>query len=596
MKRFRRLEEGPAGAEGSLEQRSAGEVGCGFLVELCSDRPSFTPEDLTPQTVELAAAARRFSVREALSVSDRIEEKEPGLMDSLLAKSGALGLFSAEIPVAHGGLGLGTVEAAAIAENVAHQGSFVVSFLCHAGIGTYPVLAFGTEAQKQRWLPGLASGETIGAFGLTEAEAGSDALAVRTRAVLSPDKKHYILSGEKLYCTNAACAGLYTIFARTDAGFTAFIVERSTPGLSIGNEEEKMGIHGSSTASVILNDARISVENLLGEEGKGHRVAFNTLNVGRMKLGAACVGTAKRLVGEMAAHANERRQFGRAIGTFELVRQKIARSAARAHLAESMIYRLAGSLASGPGAVEEHSIEAAMAKVYCSEAIGSIADEAVAIFGGSGYIRGYSPEGAYRDCRIDRIFEGTNEICRLYISSALIKRAMSGRLPLMARLGEILSGLKSGLPKTDPSRPFAALVDGVEGLKRASVYLAGVALKKFGDRIQEKQATLAAVADLTTEAYAFDSGVARAAALWRRGDSARAERQSILCGALLSERMPALLSVARQSLINVAGGDEAEFGAYLKALSRIAELPACDTDAAWSSVASRILEKETYEP
>ncbi|HPQ80794.1 MAG TPA: acyl-CoA dehydrogenase family protein [bacterium] len=569
--------------------------GGGFLLNPCGGSKTISPELMSGAQRELSQAVARFSAERVMPFSEGIEACEAGLVHSLMREAGELGFFSAEVPEEDGGMGLGAVEAAAIAENISHQGSFVVSFLCHCGIGMYPLLAFGKDEQKRKYLPAMISGESVGAFALTEAEAGSDALAVRTRAVLTPGRRHYLLTGEKLYCTNAAQAGIFTVFAKTEVGFTAFLVERATPGLTIGAEEQKMGIHGSSTASVILSGAEVPVENILGDEGRGHRVAFATLNVGRMKLGAACMGTARRLVADMAVQANTRRQFGRPIGSFELVKQKVARSAARAFLAESLVYRLAGDFDSCPGAADELSIEAAVSKVYCSEAIASVADEAVALFGGCGYIRGFAPERIYRDCRIDRIFEGTNEICRLFIAATLIKRALSGRLPLMERLGEILAGLKGGFPKADPSLPFASTVDGIEELKRTAIYLAGVALKKFGEGIRERQSVLAAIADIAIESYAFDSAVSRAVSLFLSGEREKAQRQGDLCAALLAERMPALVSVARQALINVAAGEETEYAPYLKALLRIASPHAFDTDAAWARIASHVLEKEACD-
>lgn len=594
-----------------MVEAAAHVVGGGFLLETCGSRATFIPENLNEQQRELAAMTARFAKEEALAANDRIEAAEPGLVIALLKKAGELGLLMAEIPETHGGLGLGKVDATVIAENMAYQGSFSVAFLCHTGIGTLPVLHYGTGDQKRRYLPKLATGELIGAYALTEAEAGSDAMAGRAKAVLSPDGQHYLLTGEKIYCTNGGIAELVTLFAKVDGDkFTAFLVERTTPGLSVGPDEHKMGNLGTSTASIILEEAKVPVANILGEIGRGHKVAFNTLNVGRFKLGAACAGTCKRLIGLMAPQANARHQFGKPIASFELIRQKIARSVCRTYLLESLVYRYAGDLDAeiavldpmAPDhaeklqvAIAEHSIEAAIAKVYGSEALAFVADEAVQLFGGSGFIRGFAVEQAYRDCRINRIFEGTNEICRLLIPATLIKRAMAGRLPLMERLSEILTGLKAGFLAADPHRPFAALVDQVEGVKRLAIYVAGVALQKFGEGIRDRQAIVATTADLIIAAYAFDAGVARAIALHAKGDAARAGRYAEVCAAFLAEELPLLAAKARQALINTAGGAEAEYVPYLKALGRIVSPIPLDTDAAYDRIAARILEREEYD-
>lgn len=586
-------------------------VGGGFLLDPCGSRATFIPGNLTEEQRELGRTAARFSREEALAITERIEAREAGLVSALLKKAGALGLLMAEIPEAFGGLGLGKVDATVIAESMTYQGSFSVAFLCHTGIGTLPLLHYGTDAQKAKYLPKLAMGEMIGAYALTESESGSDALAARTRAVLAPDGTHYLLNGEKVYCTNGGIADLITLFAKVDASkFTAFLIEKGTPGMTIGHEEGKMGIHGSSTTAIILSDARVPVANVLGEIGRGHKIAFNTLNVGRFKLGAACTGSCKRLIESMAPQANSRRQFGKAIGRFELIRQKIARAAAETYLLESLVYRYAGDLdaelraidKAAPdaakrlhAAIEEHSIEAAIAKVYGSEVLGRIADEAVQLFGGAGFITGYFVEQAYRDCRVNRIFEGTNEICRLLIPATLVKRAMAKRIGLMERLGEILAGLKAGFAPADPATPFVLLVDQVEALKRLGIYVAGVAVRKYGDKMAEHQAVVAAIADLFIEAYAFDSGVARAIAVERGGDGPRAKRYGAICEALLAERIPPLAARARQALIGIAGGDENEFTPYLKALSRLIAPPAVDVDRIYDGVAARVLEKEAYD-
>lgn len=585
-------------------------AGGGFLLEPCGSRKTFIPENLSEEELSLAEVTRDFSMRETLAITDRIEAKEAGLVPSLIKKAGALGLLMAEIPENYGGLSLSKVTSALIAENMTYQSSFSVAFMCHTGIGTLPVLYYGTHEQKVKYLSKLATGEMIGAYALTESEAGSDALSGRVSAKLSPDGKFYILNGEKVYCTNGGIADLITVFAKVDGEkFTAFLIEKGTPGLTIGKEEGKMGIHGSSTTAIILNDAKVPVENVLGEVGRGHKIAFNTLNIGRFKLGAASMGSCKRMIENVAPQANARHQFGQPIASFELIRQKIARMICRTYFLESMIYRYAGDLdvaldaldKNAPDyyeklhdALEELSIEAAIAKVYGSENIAFVADEAVQVFGGAGFIQGYVVEQEYRDCRVNRIFEGTNEICRLIIPGTLIKRAMSQKILLMQKLGEILSSLKTGFPEADAAKPFGVIVDQVERLKRLAVYVTGVAAQKLGDKLKDHQAALETIADISIETYALDSGVARAVLLSEK-DGEKAKRVEQICEAWIAERVPYAIDRARQTLINIADGNEKECGAYLKALSRIIQPISANTDKLYDAIAGRALEKERYE-
>lgn len=585
--------------------------GGAFLLTSCGSVPTFVPENLSDTQHELAKLASEFSTKEALAITDRIEASEPGLVSSLLKKAGSLGLLMAEIPEDYGGLGLSKADATLIAENMTHQGSFCVAFLCHTGIGTLPLLYYGTPEQKVKFLPKLGTGEMIGAYALTESEAGSDALAGRMRAALSPDGKYYLISGEKVYITNGGIADLYTIFAKIDGDkFTAFLVERDTPGFTVGHEEGKMGICGSSTTALVFNDAKVPVENVLGKIGEGHKIAFNTLNIGRFKLGAACVGSSKRLLESMLPQANSRRQFGKTIGSFELIRQKLARTVCRTYILESLAYRFAGDLdarlaaldKNSPDyvdklhdAIEEYSVEAAIAKVYASEQLWASADDAVQLFGGAGYIRGYFVEQEYRDCRINRIFEGTNEICRLIIPGTLIKRAMAGRIPLMQRLGEILSALKTGFQKADSASLFVSLVDQVESVKRLSIYLMGVAMRKFGETLKDHQAVIEIIADVVMEAYVLDSAVSRAITVHNNGDALRAKRYSAICEAWCAERIPWAQSKSRQALINIADANASELESYLKALDRTVSIPVINTDRVFDEIARRVLEKEKYD-
>lgn len=577
--------------------------GGAFLLEPLSKTDIFIPEELSFEQRELGSAAARFSSREVFSKAEKIDAKEAGLMTALLKAAGAQGLFMVEVPETYGGLGLGKVASTVIAENITHQTSFSVAFMCHTGIGTLPVLYYGNEDQKRRYLPKLATGEMLAAYALTEASAGTDALAGKMKATLSADKKHYILNGEKVFITNGGIADLITVFAKVDGEhFTAFLVEKGFEGVSHGKEEDKMGLHGTSTVSITMTDAKIPVENVLGEVGKGHKIAFNVLNIGRWKLGAACVGAMKRVLELVAPYANQRFQFGKPIASFELIRDKIARSAVLTYLTESLVYRYAGALddalskieKNSPDcakcfvdAIEEFAIEASIAKVFGSEALWWMADEGVQTFGGYGFIRDYPVEHHLRDCRINRIFEGTNEINRLIIAGTLVKRAMAGRLDFMTRLQEILTQLKAGFPEVDSAQPLAVWVDQMERLKRLTVYVAGVAVQKYTTELEKHQATLALVSDLIINTYALESGLLRALKVKTPVYEAAAV-------AAIADRMPTLIARAKQALANIAEGNEQAMGPYLKAFDRIVKFAPANVDALLDTVAARVLEKEAY--
>lgn len=563
-----------------------------FLLRPTGSESIFTPEQLTPDQKALGQTTHDFIEKEILPLNDKIELKEPGLIPKLLKRAGELGLFMAETPEAYGGLGLGKIASTVIAENSTMQGSFQVASMCHTGIGTLPIIYWGTEAQKQKYLPKLATGEMLAAYALTEANAGSDALAGRTIAKLSPDKKNYILNGEKVFITNGGFADLFTIFAKVDGKMTAFLVERSFPGVSTGPEEKKMGIHGSSTVSVIFQDAVVPVENVLGEVGKGHKVAFNTLNVGRWKLGAASIGACKRLINISAKYVMERQQFGQPIGNFELIREKIADCTIRTYLLESLIYRYAGLLdeahAKAANAdeklkqLEEYAVEASIAKVYGSEVLNFVADEAVQMHGGYGFCEEYVVERFYRDCRINRIFEGTNEINRMIIPGTLLKRAMAGSLDMMAELGNILGWLKTGFPKRGANEPMAEWLDATDQLKRLAIYVCGVGAQKYADKMQERQSLLSGAADIVIEAYAVESGFIRAI-------QSKDKLHETAAKAYLAVRLPQLKTLARQLLINIAAGDAGEFSKYEKALDRIVPPIVFDTRAAKEEIAKAVL-------
>ena len=587
-----------------------GPFSASFLWEPIDRWPVFIPEELSDEQKELARLARSFVKNDVEPLRERIEEKEEGLVPQLLRKAGELGLLMAEIPENYGGLSLNKVTTTVIAENIIGWSSFPVPFLCHTGIGTLPILYYGTEEQKQKYLPKLATGEMIGAYALTEANSGSDALAAKTKAVLSPDGKHYVLNGEKQFITNGSFADLFTVFAKIDGEkFTAFLVERQFPGVSTGKEEKKLGIHGSSTTPLVLQEAKVPVENVLGEIGKGHRIAFNVLNVGRWKLGCGCVGCAKRLIEYGSKYIKERQQFGKPLASFQALREKLANCAVKTYLAESVVYRYADNLDKAFSLLDKTApdyyfkalkkvkglnIEASIAKVFGSEAVSYVADETVQMFGGYGFVHEYPAEQFYRDVRINRIYEGTNEINRLLIPDTLLRRALKGSVGLMEVLQNILGNLKTGFPKTDPQVPMADWVDQVESLKRLTIYFSGVAAQKYMEKLRDKQSLVMLLADLVIETYAMESGLIRAIKIQKMLGEEKAKLAQQMVITYIAEKLPELIGRVRQGLYNVAEGNEDEFVRYQKALHRLVEPKLAQTEQFKEAIVTRILEKEEF--
>src|SRR5215475_7502796 len=475
--------------------------GGSFLLEERQTSEVFTPEDFTEQHQLIGQTAEEFAVNEILPNVEKIEHKDFSVTRDLLKKAGELGLSSAEIPEAYGGLEMDKVTAAVIADHIAKYAGFATTWGGHTGIGTLPIVYFGTEEQRKKYLPRLASGEMVGAYALSESTSGSDAMNCRARAELSEDGKHYILNGEKMWITNAGFADLYTVFAKIDGEkFSAFLVERNFPGFSVGGEEHKMGIRGSSTCPIILNDCKVPVENLLGEVGKGHLIAFNILNIGRFKLGAMCVGGGRVSMENAIAYAKQRKAFNKTISDFGLVREKIANMAALLFVGESLVYRTVGMMDSALGdvdktaadsakqtlkAIEEYAVECSIIKVWGSEMIDYIVDETVQIYAGYGFVEEYPAERAYRDARINRIFEGTNEINRLIITGFLLKRAMSGQLALMPAIKQVMDEVLAGPSPGEPLEgPLAAERTVVSNAKKAGLMLAGAATQKYMQQIE----------------------------------------------------------------------------------------------------------------
>jgi alkylation response protein AidB-like acyl-CoA dehydrogenase len=583
--------------------------GGGFLLEERKPDEVFTPEDFSEQHQLIAQTAEEFAVNEILPNIEKIEHKDFSITRDLLKKAGELGLSSVEIPEAHGGLEMDKVTAAVIADHIAKYAGFATSWGGHTGIGTLPIVYFGTEEQKKKYLPRLAAGEIVGAYALSEASSGSDALNCRARAELSPDGKHYILNGEKMWITNAGFADLFTVFAKVDGEkFTAFLVERGFPGFSIGAEEHKMGIRGSSTCPIILNDCKVPAENVLGEIGKGHVIAFNILNVGRFKLGAMCVGGARACLENATGYAKQRKAFGKVIADFGLVREKLANMAMLIYVGESLVYRTVGMMdvaldevdKSGPDAaretrkaIEEYAVECSIIKVWGSEMVDYVVDETVQIYGGYGFVEEYPAERAYRDARINRIFEGTNEINRLIITGFLLKRAMSGQLALMPAIkklmDEVLSGPSLG---EDAEEPLAEERKLLTSAKKLSLFAAGAATQKYMQAIQDQQEIMGAIADMVIEIYAMESAVVRAVKIAEKQGESAAALPIAMTRVYVSQAMEKIESAAKKIVVAVAEGDMLR--TQLAILRRLAKHEPFDVIALRQQIAEKVIERGKY--
>ncbi|WP_221249239.1 acyl-CoA dehydrogenase family protein [Desulfuromonas versatilis] len=498
-----------------------------FLVTEVGCDEVFTPEDFSDEQKQIGETTEQFVASE---LAPHIEEMDAGNFDLVvegMRKAGELGLLMIDAPEMYGGLELDKATSMLVGEKLAPSGSFSVAFAAHSGIGTLPLIYYGTEAQKEKYLEKIISGEWVAAYCLTEPGSGSDALGAQATATLSADGRYYLLNGVKQFITNGGFAELFTVFAKIDKQhFTAFLVERGFEGLVVGPEEKKLGIKGSSTTPIILDNCRVPVENLLGEIGKGHKIAFNVLNVGRFKLGAGVTGAAKMALGEAIRYANERKQFGKPISSFGAIGEKLADMTAETFASESLVYRLAGLLDTKLATIdkgidnyyeeyqkgiEEYAPECAISKVFCSEVLARVVDEVVQIFGGYGYVSGYPAERFYRDERINRIFEGTNEVNRLLIPGMILRKSLKGELPLQAEAMKAFEALMTpSFDELDQSDPFAAEKALLKCLKTLFLILAGAAVKKHLAGLQDEQEILIAAADLAIQIFAIESAVLRA--------------------------------------------------------------------------------------
>ncbi|MCZ6675719.1 MAG: acyl-CoA dehydrogenase family protein [Candidatus Poribacteria bacterium] len=516
--------------------------GGGFLIEDASPQAIYTPEDFSDAHTEMAQDATAFMEREIFPHTEAIEARQEGLIAQLLKKAGKAGLLAINIPRAYDGLGRDLITSLLVTEKISLQPSFHVAYAVHNSIGTLPLVYFGTEAQKRKYLPRLASGEMIGAFALTERGSGSDALSATTHARLSEDGKYYILNGEKMWIGNADCADLFTVFAQVDGiKFTAFLVEGNSAGLSTGNELTKMGIRGVSNRPVCFENVKVPVENVLGEIGRGHLIAFNILNVGRLRLSAGCAGTAKSILKTAVTYAKKREQFGKPIAEFGLIQHKIGEMATRIYVGESMVYRAAGDMSRLLNAepnikgLEEYAIECSILKVAGSEILDYVADEGVQVFGGYGFSEEYPMARSYRDARINRIFEGTNEINRLFIPTMLMRRMQQGRLPIDAL-------------RFDGDSQIA-------GCKKTALYLCQKAAARFGDGLVDQQEILGYISDIIIEIYAIESAMLRTQKLIERVGEKGAQVAIDMTQTYTNDALPRIQFAAQQAFAAIRPDD-----------------------------------------
>ncbi|WP_027365190.1 acyl-CoA dehydrogenase family protein [Desulfotruncus alcoholivorax] len=579
--------------------------GAMFILENIDPDKIFTPEDFSDEHKMIADTVADFVENEILPNVEELDHQKEGLMRSILEKAGELGLLSADIPEEYDGGEMGKIAAAIITENVSLGGSFAVSHGAHTGIGSLPIVLFGNEEQKKKYLPGLATGELVAAYALTEPMAGSDALGARTKAVLSEDGKYYILNGEKIFITNAGFADVFVTYAKIDGDkFTAFIIDRDTPGFSIGAEEKKLGIKGSSTCSLIFEDAKVPVENVLGEIGKGHVIAFNILNIGRYKLGAGGVGSSKGALGVAAKYAMERQQFGMPIAKFGMIKNKLAQMAAKTYASESLVYRLVGEIEEAlegksegkdiGAAIEDYAIECSIAKVHASETLDYVTDECVQIHGGYGYTQEFPAERFYRDSRINRIFEGTNEVNRLIIPATLLRRGMKGQLPLLqaaqALAGEVMS-LRAKTPTGDEA-PFEIEMDMIDRAKKLFLMVGGTAAQKYMQKIAKEQEIIEIMANMAIEIYAMESAVLRAQKALKN-DPENAETKVELALAYVYDAFPKLDAWAKQAMAYMfEGGDMLRTN--LSIAKRLAKYTPINLIGIRQKIAAKVLEAGKY--
>jgi alkylation response protein AidB-like acyl-CoA dehydrogenase len=566
--------------------------GGAFLIERSTADEIFTPEDFTDEHRAIAKTTDEFWQKEVTPNIDAIRHQDHALCARILKKSGELGLTAVVLPEKFGGMEMDLTSMMVVAEGLAREGSYSAWHGAHTGIGTLPLLLFGTEAQKTQYLPKLATAEMIAAYCLSEPQAGSDALAARTRADLSEDGKHYILNGQKMWITNGGFADLYTVFAKVGGEkFTAFLVERAWPGVKPGAEEKKMGIKGSSTTAVFFDNVKVPVENVLGEVGRGHIIAFNILNIGRLKLGPFAQGGCRADLADAIQYAKERKAFGKSISEFGMIQHKIAEMAVRMFASESTTYRVVGAIEAEMAgddtkmlkAVEEFATECSFIKVFASETLDYVVDECVQIHGGYGFSQEYSCEHAYRDSRINRIFEGTNEINRLLATGMMLKRAQKGTLPLVEAVKKLQAEILAG-----PS--LGGEIDMVANAKKIGLFALGVAFMKYMTALEEQQEVVANITDILMNAYAMESATLRAEKIARSGKNA--DNAKDLASVFAREAMDTIESAAKTVLAACGEGDALRTN--LAVLKRFTKYEPVNTIGLRRKIAARMIEAGKY--
>lgn len=580
-----------------------------WLIKESNAFETFTPEDFNEEQQMVKDMCLQFLAGEVLPVVDRIDKMEQGLMPSLMVKAGEQGLLGTSIPEDLGGLGKDFVTSTLVNEGLGGGYSFSVAIAAHTGIGTLPILYFGTEAQKQKYIPKLASGEWKGAYGLTEPNSGSDALGAKTTATLSADGKHYILNGQKCWITNGGFADVYTVFAKIDGDkFTGFIVERGMEGFTQGPEEHKMGIKGSSTVQLYFQDCKVPVENLLGEIGKGHVIAFNILNIGRLKLAAAAIGGSKMSLTDTINYANTREQFKTPIANFGAIKYKLAEMAIRIFVGESAIYRTSKWIddkevelaAAGKsfaeallGGAEEYAVECAILKVQGSEVLDYVVDEAVQVHGGNGFSDEYAASRGYRDSRINRIYEGTNEINRLLTVDMILKRAMKGKLDLMGPAMAVSKELMS-IPEfgNDDETPFAKERKAIVNMKKSILMVAGAAVQKLMMKIQDEQEILMNIADMAIETFEAESVLLRVMKMTDKLGEAASQLHIDIMRCYLNDAVDKVNKAGKEAINAFAGGDEQRM--MLLGLKRFTKTEPFNSKDARRRIADKLIAENKY--
>ncbi|WP_226529086.1 acyl-CoA dehydrogenase family protein [Metabacillus niabensis] len=582
--------------------------GGSFLIEDISYDRMFTPEDFTDEQKLIAKTTEDFTVNEVLPHLEDIENHQFEKSVKLLKQAGELGLLGADVPEEYGGFGLDKISSALITEKISRAGSFSLSFGAHVGIGSLPIVLFGNEEQKKKYLPELATGEKIAAYALTEPSSGSDALGAKTTARLNAEGTHYVLNGEKQWITNSGFADVIIVYAKVDGEhFSAFIVERDFPGVSTGPEEKKMGIKGSSTRTVILDDALVPKENLLGELGKGHVIAFNILNIGRYKLAVGTIGGSKRLIDVAVQYANQRQQFKTPISSFSLIQEKLANMAVKTYAMESSVYRTVGlfedrmsrltdeEIKDGKAvaqSIAEYAIECSLNKVFGSETLDYVVDEAVQIHGGYGFMAEYEVERVYRDSRINRIFEGTNEINRLLVPGTYLRKALKGELPLFQKAQSLQEELMMLMPEEVGDGTLEQEKYLLKNAKKIGVLIAGLAAQKYGKELQKEQEVLVNIADIVSNVYAMESAILRTEKAIAKTGKEKNKQKLLYTQVYCQEAFNEIESHAKESLIAVESGDSLRM--MLSALRKFTRHTPINVIGKKREIAAAIIDKNAY--